>query len=29
MMDRDPQNAWRVINQAQPQVLANKLFVME
>lgn len=29
VMDRDPQNAWRVINQAQPQVLANKLFVME
>lgn len=29
MMARDPQNAWRVINQAQPQVLANKLFVME
>jgi hypothetical protein len=29
VMERDPQNAWRVINQAQPQVLANKLFVME
>lgn len=29
IMARDPQNAWRVINQAQPQVLANKLFVME
>ena len=29
VMARDPQNAWRVINQAQPQVLANKLFVME
>jgi len=29
MMARDPQNAWRVLNQAQPQVVANKLFVME
>lgn len=29
MMARDPQNAWRVINQAQPNVIANKLFVME
>jgi hypothetical protein len=28
-MARDPQNAWRVLNQAQPQVVANKLFVME
>jgi hypothetical protein len=28
-MARDPQNAWRLMNQAQPQVLANKLFVME
>jgi len=26
---RDPQNAWRVLNHAQPQVVANKLFVME
>jgi len=29
MMNRDPQNAWRVLNQAQPQAVANKLFVME
>ena len=29
IMARDPQNAWRVLNQAQPQVVANKLFVME
>jgi hypothetical protein len=29
MMTRDPQNAWRVLNQAQPQTVANKLFVME
>ena len=29
VMARDPQNAWRVINQAQPQVIASKLFVME
>ena len=29
VMARDPQNAWRVLNQAQPQVVANKLFVME
>jgi hypothetical protein len=29
VMARDPQNAWRYINQAQPQVMANKLFVME
>jgi len=28
-MTRDPQNAWRYLNQAQPQVVANKLFVME
>tara|TARA_B100001964_G_C14241342_1_gene605182 strand:- start:266 stop:670 length:405 start_codon:yes stop_codon:yes gene_type:complete len=28
-MDRDPSQAWRVINQAQPGVMANKLFVME
>jgi hypothetical protein len=29
IMNRDPQNAWRVLNQAQPQVVANKLLVME
>jgi hypothetical protein len=29
IMARDPQNAWRILNQAQPQVVANKLFVME
>jgi hypothetical protein len=29
IMARDPQNAWRVLNQAQPQSVANKLFVME
>ncbi len=29
MMNRDPQNAWRVLNQAQPQLVANKLLVME
>jgi hypothetical protein len=29
LMNRDPQNAWRVLNQAQPQTVANKLFVME
>jgi hypothetical protein len=29
MMTRDPQNAWRVLNQAQPNVVSNKLFVME
>ena len=29
MMVRDPQNAWRVLNQAQPNTVANKLFVME
>ena len=28
-MERDPANAWRVINQAPPQVMSNKLFVME
>ena len=28
-MDVDPTQAWRVINQASPQVMANKLFVME
>jgi len=28
-MTRDPQNAWRLLNQAQPQTVANKLFVME
>jgi hypothetical protein len=28
-MARDPQNAWRLLNQAQPQAVANKLFVME
>jgi len=28
-MARDPQNAWRLLNHAQPQVVANKLFVME
>ena len=29
IMARDPQNAWRVLNHAQPNVVANKLFVME
>ena len=29
MMSRDPQNAWRALNQAQPGTVANKLFVME
>jgi hypothetical protein len=29
LMARDPQNAWRVLNQAQPQTVASKLFVME
>ena len=29
IMNRDPQNAWRVLNQAQPATVANKLFVME
>ena len=28
-MSRDPGNAWRMLNQAQPQTVANKLFVME
>jgi hypothetical protein len=28
-MDMNPENAWRLLNQAQPQVVANKLFVME
>jgi hypothetical protein len=28
-MARDPQNAWRYLNQAQPGTVANKLFVME
>jgi hypothetical protein len=28
-MARDPQNAWRILNQAQPGTVANKLFVME
>jgi len=28
-MARDPQNAWRMLNQAAPQVVAGKLFVME
>jgi len=28
-MDFDPSQAWRLLNQAQPQVVANKLFVME
>tara|TARA_E500000318_G_scaffold88950_1_gene86400 strand:- start:842 stop:1825 length:984 start_codon:yes stop_codon:yes gene_type:complete len=28
-MARDPQQAWRILNQAQPQTVANKLFVME
>jgi hypothetical protein len=28
-MDVNPENAWRLLNQAQPQVVANKLFVME
>ena len=28
-MDVDPAQAWRLLNQAQPQVVANKLFVME
>jgi hypothetical protein len=28
-MDVDPANAWRLLNQAQPQVVANKLLVME
>jgi len=28
-MDVDPANAWRLLNQAQPQMVSNKLFVME
>jgi len=28
-MDVDPTQAWRVINQADPRTMANKLFVME
>ena len=28
-MDMDPSQAWRLLNHAQPQVVANKLFVME
>ena len=28
-MARDPQNAWRMLNHAQPGTVANKLFVME
>ena len=28
-MVRDPQNAWRTLNQAQPQIVSNKLFVAE
>ena len=28
-MSRDPSNAWRLLNQAQPTTVANKLFVME
>ena len=28
-MARDPQNAWKVLNQAAPQTVQNKLFVME
>jgi hypothetical protein len=28
-MTRDPSNAWRLLNQAQPQTVQNKLFVME
>ena len=28
-MTRDPQQAWKILNQAQPQTVANKLFVME
>ena len=28
-MEVDPAQAWRLLNQAQPQVVANKLFVME
>lgn len=28
-MINDPQNAWRILNQANPGTMANKLFVME
>jgi hypothetical protein len=28
-MDTSPENAWRLLNYAQPNVVANKLFVME
>ena len=28
-MARDPQNAWKVLNQVQPNTVQNKLFVME
>ena len=28
-MARDPANAWKVLNQAAPQTVQNKLFVME
>jgi hypothetical protein len=28
-MDANPAEAWRLLNQAQPQTVANKLFVME
>ena len=28
-MDSNPAEAWRLLNQAQPQTVANKLFVME
>jgi len=28
-MDVDPSQAWRLINQASPQAMAQKLFVME
>ena len=28
-MTRDPQNAWKVLNQVQPNTVQNKLFVME
>ena len=28
-MARDPQNAWKILNQAQPGTVQNKLFVME
>ena len=28
-MARDPQNAWKILNQVQPNTVQNKLFVME